>query len=202
MEHSVDFAVREQEFSFDLVREVQGKAWMLERLLTLQGNESLVLIPPATEQLRTAGVSALLESWFTPQERDLHGLPTVLVERLELLRSARRGGSFGQDTWVREGLEQSLRVTFVRLPDQGGTSLWGLLLQVVSHGVPVPSAWRERLTAREVEVLECVLRGWDNQIIAEHLRCTVGTVKKHLQRTFDKLGVSSRAALLYLATRR
>jgi DNA-binding NarL/FixJ family response regulator len=174
---------------------------MLERLLEIKGGASLVLSPPATEQLRTAGVSALLESWFTPEERGLHGLPTVLVERLELLRSGRRGASSWQDTWVREGLERSLRVTFVPLPEQGGAPLWGLLLQEVSHGVPVPSAWCRRLTTREVEVLGCVLRGWDNQIIAEHLRCTVGTVKKHLQRIFDKLGVSSRAALLHLATR-
>jgi DNA-binding NarL/FixJ family response regulator len=57
------------------------------------------------------------------------------------------------------------------------------------------------LTQREVQVAECVLRGWDNQLIKEHLKCSLGTVKKHLQRVFDKLGVDSRAALIHKATR-
>ncbi|QSQ21863.1 response regulator transcription factor [Pyxidicoccus parkwayensis] len=34
------------------------------------------------------------------------------------------------------------------------------------------------------------------------MKCSLGTVKKHLQRVFDKLGVSSRAALLHHAVRK
>ncbi|MCC6555159.1 MAG: hypothetical protein IT372_19515 [Polyangiaceae bacterium] len=38
--------------------------------------------------------------------------------------------------------------------------------------------------------------------MAADLGCTVATVKKHLQRVFDKLGVPSRAALLHEAQNR
>jgi DNA-binding NarL/FixJ family response regulator len=95
-----------------------------------------------------------------------------------------------------------LRVSFVPLPADGsGTRPWAIVLQEVSNTPPMPEPWRMRLTEREVEVVACVLRGWDNQLIADELGCSLGTVKKHLQRVFDKLGVDSRAALLHRATR-
>jgi DNA-binding CsgD family transcriptional regulator len=184
-----------------MVDEAQGRDWMLEKLLQLQGVESIVLAPPYMERMRTPGATALLDRWFPADQRGPHGLPTVLMDRLDLLTSGREMGGTDRDTWVKEEPEkgQSLRVTFVPLPEQNGIRLWGLLLQEVRHQVPVPAAWRKKLTVREVEVVECVLKGWDNQIIAEHLECSIGTVKKHLQRIFDKLGVDSRKALQHLA---
>lgn len=50
------------------------------------------------------------------------------------------------------------------------------------------------LTAREVEVLELVASGLTNAAIAERLWIAPGTVKKHLDNVYEKLGVSSRAA--------
>jgi DNA-binding CsgD family transcriptional regulator len=179
----------------------QGK--MLEHLIRLQGVETIAVTLPASERLRTPGATALLETWFTPEERGPRGdLPAVLLERLELLASGRKhSGVEPSNTWLREGLERSLRVTFVPLPDQGGGRVWGMLFQEVANWATVPLAWRDLLTQREQQVAECVLRGWDNQLIKEHLKCSLGTVKKHLQRVFDKLGVDSRAALIHKATR-
>jgi DNA-binding NarL/FixJ family response regulator len=103
---------------------------------------------------------------------------------------------------MRQGAGADLKVSFMSLPEQsGGVRPWAMLLQETSHAVPVPASWNATLTEREREVVVCVLKGWDNQLIAEELECSVGTVKKHLQRIFDKLGVDSRAALLTRATR-
>jgi DNA-binding NarL/FixJ family response regulator len=186
-----------------LMGEVKEQGKVLEHLFRRQGLESIVLTLPSSERLRTPGATALLESWFTPEERGPRGeVPAVLLERLELLASGRKhAGIEPGTTWVREGLERSLRVTFAPLPDQSGGRLWAILLQEVANWATVPPGWRDLLTQREVQVAECVLRGWDNQLIKEHLKCSLGTVKKHLQRVFDKLGVDSRAALIHKATR-
>ncbi len=94
-----------------------------------------------------------------------------------------------------------LQASFVPLPEVQGRRPWALVLKEVTDGVALPAAWRERLTEREAQVAGCVLKGWDNQLVADELGCTLATVKKHLQRVFDKLGVSSRAALMHLAAR-
>ncbi len=185
-----------------LMEEVKEQDRILEQLFRRQG-EGVVIALPSAERLRTPGVSALLESWFTPEERGPRGeLPAVLLERLGLLVAGRKLMGFEPGTlWMREGLERSLRVTFVPLPDHGSGRLWALLFQEVANWVTVPPGWRDLLTQREAQVAECVLRGWDNQLIKEHLKCSLGTVKKHLQRVFDKLGVDSRAALIHKAAR-
>jgi DNA-binding CsgD family transcriptional regulator len=52
----------------------------------------------------------------------------------------------------------------------------------------------ERLTPREGEVLELVAAGLTNAGIAERLWISPGTVKKHLDNVYAKLGVTNRAA--------
>jgi DNA-binding NarL/FixJ family response regulator len=59
------------------------------------------------------------------------------------------------------------------------------------------------LSSREQEVTEFVVRGASTRQIARALYITEDTVQKHLQNTFDKVGVRSRQALvkrLYLDT--
>jgi DNA-binding CsgD family transcriptional regulator len=51
-----------------------------------------------------------------------------------------------------------------------------------------------RLTAREGEVLELVAAGLTNAGIAERLWISPGTVKRHLENIYAKLGVANRAA--------
>jgi len=54
---------------------------------------------------------------------------------------------------------------------------------------------RYRLSRREIQVAELVLRGYRNQHIAVTLGITPATTKKHLSRIFEKVGVDSRAQL-------
>jgi DNA-binding CsgD family transcriptional regulator len=55
---------------------------------------------------------------------------------------------------------------------------------------------RYRLSRRESQVAELVLRGHRNSQIAATLGITPGTTKKHLSRIFEKVGVDSRALLV------
>jgi DNA-binding CsgD family transcriptional regulator len=52
------------------------------------------------------------------------------------------------------------------------------------------------LTKREIEVLVNIFNGLKNAEIADELFISEITVKKHLQHIFDKIGVSSRTALI------
>lgn len=49
------------------------------------------------------------------------------------------------------------------------------------------------ISERESAVLELVIRGETNTVIAEHLFISVNTVKNHLKNIYKKMGVSSRA---------
>jgi DNA-binding NarL/FixJ family response regulator len=58
------------------------------------------------------------------------------------------------------------------------------------------------LTDREREVLHCVARGAANKHIAAMLGVTEPTVKAHLVRVFEKLGVENRTAAVRVAMER
>jgi DNA-binding NarL/FixJ family response regulator len=60
---------------------------------------------------------------------------------------------------------------------------------------PAPDA----LTPREVEVLGCVARGLSNVEVGQALFIGEATVKTHLLRVFDKLGVNDRTAAVTAA---
>ena len=60
----------------------------------------------------------------------------------------------------------------------------------------------ERLSSRELEVLQLVAEGDSNSEIASHLHISQATVKSHLIHIFGKLGVSDRTAAVTVALRR
>jgi DNA-binding CsgD family transcriptional regulator len=55
------------------------------------------------------------------------------------------------------------------------------------------------LTAREFEVLKCVIAGMLNKQIASQLGTTEGTIKVHRGRVMEKMGATSVAELVILA---
>jgi DNA-binding NarL/FixJ family response regulator len=57
----------------------------------------------------------------------------------------------------------------------------------------------DNLTRREKSIIGCLLQGWRNREIAEHLSITEQTVKNHLRTIFDKVGVSDRLELVLYA---
>ena len=57
----------------------------------------------------------------------------------------------------------------------------------------------ERLTARELDVLQCICKGMSNHEIAKELFVSEKTVKNHLTKIFRKINVNDRTqALLYV----
>ena len=55
------------------------------------------------------------------------------------------------------------------------------------------------LTAREVEVLRLVAKGFTNKQIAEQFVLSEKTVGHHIEHIYNKIGVSTRAAAVFFA---
>ncbi len=64
---------------------------------------------------------------------------------------------------------------------------------------PAPSADAAGLTAREVEIVRLIVDGQRNKQIAVTLGITEGTVKVHLHRIYEKLGLDGRVELMLWA---
>jgi DNA-binding CsgD family transcriptional regulator len=58
------------------------------------------------------------------------------------------------------------------------------------------AALRWHLTARQIDVLRLVARGFTNVLIADDLGISEGTVEFHVAAIFDKAGVDNRATLI------
>lgn len=60
------------------------------------------------------------------------------------------------------------------------------------QGKPSSANLVETLSEREREILQLVANGLSNSQLADKLIVTVGTIKKHLNNIYGKLGVASR----------
>lgn len=59
----------------------------------------------------------------------------------------------------------------------------------------------ERITPRELQILEALAVGLNSKEIAQRLNITIETERSHMSNIFDKLGVNSRLQALVLAAR-
>jgi DNA-binding NarL/FixJ family response regulator len=57
----------------------------------------------------------------------------------------------------------------------------------------------KQLTAREIQIVRCVARGFRNAEVAERLSISESTVKTHLNNIFQKLGLRDRLELTHYA---
>lgn len=57
---------------------------------------------------------------------------------------------------------------------------------------------KHQITPREKEIIDFILQGETNKVIADKLFISVSTVKKHINNIFKKLGITSRWELLKL----
>jgi DNA-binding NarL/FixJ family response regulator len=88
----------------------------------------------------------------------------------------------------------------VRAAARGETVLASPVAAKLVTRVRAPS--QDALTAREVEVLREVARGLSNAEVGRALYISEATVKTHLVRVFEKLGVGDRTAAVTVAIAR
>lgn len=90
----------------------------------------------------------------------------------------------------------------VRTAARGETVLTGRLVGKLFTGMRQRDEAAAALSPREVEVLRLVSEGRTNAAIGRRLHISATTVKTHLMRVYDKLGVGDRAAAVSQAIRR
>jgi DNA-binding CsgD family transcriptional regulator len=177
---------------------VTHRADLLSRLLDDAQRATIVIRIASGEVVRTRAAEPLLAKWFAHGGGSDGGLPRLLRDRV--------------GWWSR----QSRDITPLRL--RRGAAVWGIVrphwltesgerylvltLEEGEYSTKLPKAWCALLTAREREVVQKVLEGWDNSLVASEIGCAEATVKKHLQHVFDKLGVSTRGQLMARARAR
>ena len=141
----------------------------------------------------------------TRRLRAMEEAPPVLVlttfDDDEVLSAALRAGAAGFQ--LKDAPAEEL-IRAVRVVAEGGACLdpavTGRVLAAYRAAAPPASAGRvEDLTAREFEVLRLIGRGATNEEIAEQLVIGEATVKTHIGRIFDKLGLRDRAAAIVFA---
>ncbi len=80
---------------------------------------------------------------------------------------------------------------------------WLVVLREVSDAAAVEAVMQTlKLTLRESEVLYWVVQGKTNRDIGDILGSSPATVKKHLERVYEKLGVETRTAAATVAMQR
>ncbi|ALA59613.1 helix-turn-helix transcriptional regulator [Nitrospira moscoviensis] len=152
----------------------------------------LELGPKESIRWATPRVSHWLALYWPETERQRDRLPETIAQWLRR-EEAELGGAkhvhVPQRPLVVERGPHTLRVRLLR---EGARRL--LFFDETTDGVDVERLRRTGLGRRESEVLHWVAGGKTNQDIAVIMDISVKTVKKHLERIFEKLGVESRTA--------
>ncbi|HYL35549.1 MAG TPA: response regulator transcription factor [Bryobacteraceae bacterium] len=78
----------------------------------------------------------------------------------------------------------------------------GSLPMAVREAPPIAEALTEPLSDRELEVLEALVEGLSNKLIAHRLEISEHTVKTHVASILTKFGASSRTEAVSMAIRR
>jgi DNA-binding NarL/FixJ family response regulator len=99
---------------------------------------------------------------------------------------------------LRDDLLKAIRNAVAGQPTLHPVAQKHLLSRVLESREPSPAT---SLTKRERSILERIGRGWNNKAIAQNLGLTHGTVKGHVSRILDKLGVEDRTQAALLAVR-
>ena len=109
---------------------------------------------------------------------------------LEMLKN----GALG---YLLKDVEPSVLIKAIHVVNEGNTFVYPKLAERLFGGVSEDDDLTEK--AREMDVLECIAKGFSNQEIAQALCVSEKTVKNHLTNIFRKLNVNDRTqALVYV----
>lgn len=130
--------------------------------------------------LRSAGVDARIVIFSVSDDHD---------NVLEALRE-------GADGYLLKDMEPEELIEQIRLAALGKLALSPELTQVLAQAIRGRTASSEAhpsmLTKREKDVLKLIAKGQSNKMIARNLDIAEGTVKVHVKRVLNKLGMRSR----------
>ncbi|TXJ07374.1 MAG: response regulator transcription factor [Acinetobacter sp.] len=118
----------------------------------------------------------------------------------EAILKAIQAGATGYLLKERDDFEVSMSIKHVL---QGGTPIDPFMAQLILSTVfkkpqPLQNS-QEALSSRELEILEYVVQGMNNQDIANLLELSRYTIEAHLRNIYSKLAVDSRSKAIKIA---
>lgn len=159
-----------------------------------------VQMPKGRVVWQTPLARELLQTHFTdgPARIEPDSAPAALVQWLA--QATAQAEPIGQ-VWTTQRGKQRLTFTLQQPADQDQE--WLIVVRETSDAAVIAAIGQGfQLTAREAEALYWVVRGKTNKDIGEIVGSSPMTVKKHLERVFNKLGVETRTAAAGMAIRR
>lgn len=194
-------ALLEAEPDFEVAAEAADGTEVLEMLP--QHRPDVLLLDLAMPRL--AGMETLRElaASSSPSAHPLRiVILTVAIEKKQIVESLQLGahGIILKDA-AAQLLIKALRSIMGGQYWVGRESVGDLVqyLRRISSPAPIGREGSPALTAREREILSAVVTGLTNRETAEKLAISEDTVKHHLSRIFDKVGVSHRLELAMYA---
>lgn len=149
------------------------------------------------ELVRSPGLEAVAARWFAAADRGPRGLPSAANDwRHEVSRWPADTARGVVHRRIRGAC--TLEVRAERLRTELGQRCIAFFFVEHATRDALPSDLAVKLTPRQREVADAILRGWDNRLIADELGCAVDTVKQHVGEVFARLGVDSRVQFLVM----
>ncbi len=125
------------------------------------------------------------------------GTRTVILTNLLDDRTVRQVLQEGACGYLLKSITAEELVQAIRAAFQGTTVLSPEAAQVLAREPAVPNEYH--LTPREYEVLQLLVRGWNNHDIAKALHISLSTVQFHVSNILEKLKVHNRIEAATLA---
>lgn len=134
-------------------------------------------------------------------------MPFIVMSNIPNLREALEAINAGARGYINTHAGPNNLKQVVSVMDNHGIWVGEDLMQLLVAGVAEKTnsskpagAWQEKLSARELDVVNAVVKGLPNKLIARELNITERTVKAHLTAVFEKLQVADRLKLVLLVT--
>lgn len=193
-------------------------------LLALQGDLQVIECGSRAEALQLAGVHAdlrlcLLDLGLRNENgmsivaaiKEVNpGIVVVVVSGDESPATIYRALEEGAMGYIPKSVTPEVMTHALKLVLAGGIYLPSSLIEprttsasAASAASPSPddNGLNGELTARQLEVLQCLLRGWPNKLISRHLSLSENTIKTHLSSIYRTLKVTTRSQAVIAAGR-
>lgn len=113
-----------------------------------------------------------------------------------MVQGALQAGAIG---YLQKNVTAAELANAIRSAHSGRMTLSAEAAQALASSVAQPQIAGNQLTDRERDVLRGMVKGQNNQEIADELVISLGTVKFHVSNVFQKLGVDSRVEAVTMA---
>ena len=125
----------------------------------------------------------------------------VVISADESVSTIYRALDAGAMGYIPKSVTPDVMTHALKLVLAGRCCLPATLLETDPVSAAQDKAQALNLTARQMQVLQCLLQGWPNKLISFHLNLSDNTVKTHLSAIYRALQVTSRAQAVVMASR-